>query len=48
MEYKTKNIFPKKSHAEYGGETSPRPLLQNWAYLWINNLKFYSLFLLCV
>ena len=43
------NTFLEKSFTKCGGETIPDPSLknQNWTYLWINSVTFYSLFLLC-
>ena len=41
IEYNLKNIFLEKSYTKRGRETN-----QNCAYLWINILKFYTLFLL--
>ena len=45
IEYNMRNIFLKKSYPKWGEETSPRPFSknQNWAYLWINSLKFYTI-----
>ena len=42
IEYNTRNIFIEKSYAKCAGETIPDPYLknQNWAYLWINSVKF--------
>ena len=42
LEYNMRNIFAKKSYTKYAGEIIPRPLSknQNWAYLWINSVKF--------
>ena len=42
------NIGEKKSYIKHVGETTPNPFLknQNWAYPWINSLKFYTVFLL--
>ena len=42
-EYNMKNIFLEKSYLKCGRETSSRPFSKksNWAYLWINILKFY-------
>ena len=42
IEYNMKNIFVEKSYTKCAGETIPRPLSknQNWAYLWINSVKF--------
>ena len=48
VEYNLKNNFPEKSYTKCDGETIARPLSkknQNWAYLWINILKFYMFFL---
>ena len=46
IEYNMRNVFLEKSYATCGGENIPRLFFkkQNWAYLWINSLKFYSLF----
>ena len=45
IEYNMRNIFLKKSYPKWGEKTSPRPFSknQNWAYLWINSLKFYTI-----
>ena len=42
IEYNMENIFLKKSSANIIEELFQDPLLknQNWAYLWINSLKF--------
>ena len=47
-EYNMRNIFPEKLYQKRGGETIPRPFSKNknWVDLWMNSLKFYSLFLL--
>ena len=49
IEYNMRKIFVEKSYTKCAGETIPRPLSkknQNWAYLWINSVKFLnSLFL---
>ena len=44
IEYNMTNIFIEKSYRKCGGETISSPLLknQNWAYLWINILKFFT------
>ena len=44
IEYNMKNVFLEKSYATCGGENIPRLFFkkQNWAYLWINSLKFYT------
>ena len=44
-----RNIFLEKSYPKCGGETSPRPFseklsLDKKAYLWINDLKFYTVY----
>ena len=48
IEYNMRNIFLEKSYKESDEETTPRPFpkKQNWVYLWINSLKFYSLFII--
>ena len=40
-------MFLEKSYTKRGGETILKPFVksQNWAYLWINNLKFYVSFM---
>ena len=42
IEYNMRNIFVEKSYTKCAGETISRPLskYQNWAYLWINSVKF--------
>ena len=42
--YNMRNIFLEKSYTKCGGEAIPRPFSknQNWAFLWINSLKFYT------
>ena len=42
IEYNMRNISVEKSYTKCAGETIPRPLSknQNWAYLWINSVKF--------
>ena len=46
-EHNTRNIFLEKSYTKCGEETSSKPLFSkksklSIAYLWINNLKFYT------
>ena len=50
LEYNLRNFFLEKSYTKCGGETIPSPFLknQNWAYLWINVLKFYSFCFYCL
>ena len=45
IEYNMRNIFLEKSYTKCGGEV-PDPFLakQNWVYLWINSLKFYTVY----
>ena len=45
IEYNTSNIFL-ETYTTSSTETIPIPFSENqsWAYLWITNLKFYSLF----
>ena len=45
IEHNMKNIFLEKSYTKCGGETIPRSISKK-SYLWINSLKFHSLFLL--
>ena len=47
LEYDLRNIFYKKSYTKYHRETIPRPIffLRETVpdrYLWINNLKLYT------
>ena len=46
MEYNKRNFFLEKSYTKCGGD----PFLknQNWAYLWINSLKFYAVCFYCM
>ena len=47
----TFKIYFLKNHAQYVVEKLlPDPFLkcQNWAYLWINNLNFYTAYLYCM
>ena len=47
IEYNMRNLFYEKSYKKWGGEPDCFLKNQNWAYFWINSLKFYaSLFLL--
>ena len=50
IEYNMRNIFLEKSYTKCGGETIPRPFSksQNWVYLWINSLTFYTICFYCV
>ena len=43
------DILP-KLYTKYAGETSPRLFSenQNWAYLWITSLKFYTVCFYCM
>ena len=50
IDYNTRNIFLEKSYEKCGVETIIRPFSknQNWAYLWINSMKFYTVcFIVC-
>ena len=49
-EYLTWETFYEKSNTECGGGTIPRPVskISSWAYLWINSLKFYAVWLYCM
>ena len=42
IEYNMRKIFDEKSYTKFDGEIFPRPLSKklNWAYLWINSVKF--------
>ena len=44
IEYNMRNIFPERSCKQRCGESILRlfPKNQNWAYLWINSLKYYT------
>ena len=52
LEHNMINIFIGKSNTKCGQKTiyKPDPFLknQNWAYLWINSLKFHATYLYCV
>ena len=48
VEYNMGNIFLEKFYIKYGGETIPFLRTQNWAYLWINSLKFYTICFHCM
>ena len=41
-----RNIFLEKSYRECGGETNPRPFSETLklGYVWINGLKFYTVY----
>ena len=43
-------LFPEKSYIKSGGETILRPFSKksNWAYLWINSLKFSTVCFYCM
>ena len=45
-EFNMRNILFEKSFTKYGGEIISRPFSKISIDLWINSLKFYSLFLL--
>ena len=45
IEYDMRNILFEKSYSKCGGETIPRTFSKNWAYLWINGLKSYTIFM---
>ena len=42
--YNMRNIFLEKSYTKCDGEIFPHRFLknENWAYLWINSLEFYT------
>ena len=46
IEYSMRNTFLEKSYTKCGGETIHR--LFSKKYLWINSLKFYTLYFYCV
>ena len=54
IEYYIINIVFEKSYTKCGGEIISRPFSkksifeQNWAYHWINNLKFYTICFYCM
>ena len=50
IEYNMRNIFLEKSYTKCGRETILRAFLksQNWAYLGINNLRFYTVCFHCM
>ena len=50
IEYNMRNIFFEKSCTKCGEETISRPFSknQNWIYLWINSLTFYTICFYCV
>ena len=45
-----RNIFVEKLYTNCAGETIPRPLSKNknWAYLWIDNVKFLPVCFYCM
>ena len=50
IEYDMGKIFLKKSYTKCGRETIPRPSSKNqkWGYLWINSLKFCTVWFYCI
>ena len=50
IEYNMRNIFLKKSYRKCHGEAIPMPFSkkQNWAYLWINCVKLYTICFYCM
>ena len=50
IEYNMRNIFFQKSYRKYSGELFPDPCLKykNWAYLWINSVKFLTVCFYCM
>ena len=50
IEYNIRNISLEKPYTKYGREIFPNPFLKakNWAYLWINILKFCTVSFYCV
>ena len=48
IENNVRTIFLEKLYTKCGGETIPRPFVQNWTYLWINALTFMQfVFIVC-
>ena len=49
VEYNMRNIFVEKSYTTCDEKTITRPFSkQNWANLWINSLKFYTVCFYCI
>ena len=50
LEYSIWNNFLVKLYTKCAGKTIPRPLSknQNWAYLWIKSVKFYTVCFNCM
>ena len=50
MEYDMKNISVEKLHTKYSRKINPDPFVknQNWAYRWINSLKFNTVCFYCM
>ena len=50
IECNMRNIFLEKSYRNVVKKLVPDPFLENanWAYLWINSLKFYTIYFCCM
>ena len=50
IKYNIRNNFYEKSHTKFCGKTTPKSFLknQNWAYLWINSVRFYTTCFCCM
>ena len=50
IQYNMKNIFVEKSYTKCGGESIPDSFVknENWAYLWMNSLKFKTFCFYCM
>ena len=50
IKHNMKNIFLERLYTKWGRQTIARPFIknQNWTYLWINSLKFYTVYFYCM
>ena len=50
IEYNIRDVFLEKPYTKSGGKTIPRSFSKKWkwACLWINSLKFYTLWFYCI
>ena len=50
IEYNIRDVFLEKPYTKSGGKTIPRSFSKKskWACLWINSLKFYTLWFCCI
>ena len=50
IEHNMRKSFLEKSYIKCGRESIPRPFPEwsNWAYSWINSLKFYTVYFYCI